>query len=385
LPEDEVCIGNVLADAGYRTGYVGKWHLDGVPRDRFTPPGPRRQGFEFWAVWNCSHDYFHGRVFRDTDEAIELGGYEPVGQTDLALEFLDTLDDRPFCLFLSWGTPHAPYGHVPDEYKALYDPETIELRPNVREGAPPGYAEARQPLDREAIAGYTAHITALDEQMGRLLDDLDARGLAENTLVVFTSDHGDMLWSQGAVKKEQPWEESVQIPFLLRWPGRVPAGRTCDALISTVDFMPTLLGMMDCPVPEGNQGVDLSAIALGGDGPGQESVFLTEPVIVDQGAAQGVREWRGVRTKQHTYARWFDGVPWVLYDNDADLYQLTNLVDSPEHAMLREYLDGMTDDWLERTGDACTTWQETIRSLGLADAWRERESYMHPNDPRELT
>jgi arylsulfatase A-like enzyme len=316
---------------------------------------------------------------------MEIDGYEPVGHTDLALEFLDTLDDRPFCLFLSWGTPHAPYGHVPEECKALYPPETIELRPNVRATAPPGYAEPRQPLDREAIAGYYAHITALDEQLGRLLDSLDRKGLADDTLVVFTSDHGDMLWSQGAVKKEQPWEESVQIPFLVRWPGRVPADRVSDTLISTVDFMPTLLTMMGCPIPEGNQGVDLSDSVLGGGGPEPESVFLTEPVIVDQGAAQGVREWRGVRTKRHTYARWLDGTPWVLYDNEADPYQLTNLIDSAEHAELRGRLDAMVDDWLARTGDACGTWQETILSLGLADLWRERERFMHPQNPRELT
>ena len=108
LRESEITIGNVLKDAGYRTGYIGKWHLDGIPRDKFTPPGERRQGFDFWAVWNCSHAYYGAKYFRDDPTPIKIDGYEPVAQTDLALEFLDADDDRPFCLFLSWGPPHAP-------------------------------------------------------------------------------------------------------------------------------------------------------------------------------------------------------------------------------------------------------------------------------------
>jgi arylsulfatase A-like enzyme len=384
LPTDEVCIANVLRDAGYRTGYVGKWHLDGVPRDRFTPPGERRQGFDYWAVWNCAHAYFNGKVFRDAPEPIALGGYEPVGHTDLAIEFLRQRADQPFCLFLSWGTPHAPYGQVPDAYKSLYDPAALALRPNVAGDPPEGFRRLADGPDREALAGYYAHIAALDGQLDRLLAVLREQGQADNTIVVFTSDHGDMLWSQGMCKKEQPWEEAVRVPLLIRWPGRVPAGRQCGELISTADFAPTLLKLMGVEPPAVMEGADLSPVVLSEEAAGPESVFLLEPIIVDQGARQGVREWRGVRTKRYTYARWFDGAGWLLYDNEADPYQMSNLINSPQHAAVRADLEAQLQAWLAKTHDRCLPWHETIRSLGLADLWHERERYMHPNDPRLL-
>jgi arylsulfatase A-like enzyme len=384
LPTDQVTIAHVLRGAGYRTGYVGKWHLDGVPRDRFTPPGPRRQGFEFWAAWNCSHDYFHGRVFRDRPEAVELTGYEPVGQTDLAVEFLRRQEDGPFCLFLSWGPPHAPYEGVPEKYRALYDAGKIELRPNARDRSPDRVGQSSGTIDRRAIAGYWAHITALDEQLARLLDVLDEIGRAGETIVLFTSDHGDMLWSQGMVKKEQPWEEAIQIPLLARWPGRIPAGRECPELISTVDFAPTLLGLMGLDAPAAMEGTNASEVVLSEAAAGPDSVLLLEPVIVDQGAAQGIGEWRGLRTQRYTYARWHDGRPWLLYDNQADPYQMSNLVGSPEHADLCAELERRLDARLAATGDRSLSWQETIRRIGLTDVWNERERTMHPNAPRLL-
>jgi len=382
LPTDQVTIAHLLKEAGYRTGYVGKWHLDGVPRDRFTPPGPRRQGFDFWAVWNCSHAYFNGKVFRDTPEPIELGGYEPVGQTDLAVEFLRQADSRPFCLFLSWGPPHAPYDQVPEQYRSLYDAASLTLRANVRDEPQPGFRRLHGGTDREAIAGYYAHITALDELMARLLAVLDETGAADNTIVVFTSDHGDMLWSQGMCKKEQPWEESIHIPLLVRWPGHAAAGRACGELVSTADFAPTLAGMCGIEPPKAMQGADLSAVVVGEQETGPESVLLLEPVIVDQGAAQGVREWRGLRTKRWTYARWFDGAGWLLYDNEADPYQQSNLIDSPAHAGVRAELEAELKAWLAKTHDPCASWQETIRHLDLVEVWHERERYMHPAAPR---
>ncbi|MGB2820957.1 MAG: sulfatase, partial [Phycisphaerae bacterium] len=385
LPTDETTIAHVLRAAGYRTGYVGKWHLDGVPRDRFTPPGARRQGFDFWAVWNCSHDYFNGKVFRDRPEAVELGGYEPVGHTDLAIEFLRRRSDRPFCLFVSWGPPHAPYEMVPEKYKALYDAGKIELRPNVRNRPPDGVKGSSSGVDRGAIAGYWAHITALDEQLARLLDVLDETARADDTIVVFTSDHGDMLWSQGMVKKEQPWEEAIRIPLLVRWPGRIPAGRECPELIGTVDFAPTLLGLIGLDAPTAMEGTDVSEVVLSEGAAGPDSVLLLEPVIVDQGAAQGVREWRGVRTRRHTYARWHDGRPWLLYDNEADPHQMSNLIGSPDHSAVRAELERQLDAHLAATGDRSLSWQETIGCLGLTDLWNERERHMHRNAPRLLT
>ena len=125
-------LATVLRDRGYATGYIGKWHLDGLPRNRFTPPGPRRLGFEhLWAVWNCHHDYFNGRYYADTTEVHRMLGYEPDGQTQLAIDFMDRHRNDPFALALSWGPPHGPLQLVPERYRLQYRPEALTLRPNV--------------------------------------------------------------------------------------------------------------------------------------------------------------------------------------------------------------------------------------------------------------
>jgi arylsulfatase A-like enzyme len=381
LPTDLPTIGRCLEAAGYRTAYIGKWHLDGVPRSKWTPPGPRRHGFAFWAAYNCSHAYLRAQYYRDSPEPVAVAGYEPAAQTDLLLEFLETGDGRPFAAFLSWGPPHDPYEQVPEEYARRYDPAALRLRPNVRP-IPPGPGDLSRGRDpRQTLAYYYAHITALDEQLGRILDHLDRRGLARDTIVVFTSDHGDMLWSQGRMMKQQPWEESIHIPLLLRWPGRVPAGRTVYDLIGVVDLMPTLLGLLGLPPPPGVQGTDLSAMVLGRVPGTVHEVYLYDLVTVDQSLAQGIPEWRGLRTARYTYARTRQG-PWLLYDNERDPYQLDNLVGRPEAAEVQRRLDAALDRWLHATGDPFVDGLELIRRLGLAAAWNARERALHPEAPR---
>ncbi len=382
LPEDMPSVGQSLKAAGYRTGYIGKWHLDGVPRSRWTPPGPRRHGFDdFWAVYNCAHAYMRAQYYRDTPEPISVHGYEPAAQTDLLLQFMDGRDGRPFAAFVSWGPPHDPYDQVPAEYLELYAPGALTLRPNVR-AIPPGPRDLSRGRDpRRTLAQYYAHITALDAQLGRILDRLDASGLADSTLLVFTSDHGDMLWSQGRMMKQQPWEESIHVPLIFRWPGRVPAGHTAEGLIGLVDLMPTLLCMAGVPIPPGVQGADLSELVLGRDGAGREDIYIYDLVAVDQSEAQGIPEWRGVRTAHHTYARTQEG-PWLLYDNVRDPYQLENLVGRPGAAGLQRALDGTLDRWLQSTGDPFCAGSELIVQLGLTDLWNAREREMHPRAPR---
>ena len=383
LPEDMPTIGASLQAAGYRTGYIGKWHLDGVPRAKWTPPGPRRHGFDFWAVHNCAHAYLRAHYYRDTPEPVAIHGYEPAAQTDLLLQFMDSRDQRPFAAFLSWGPPHDPYDQVPAEYLRAYDPSTLTLRPNVR-AIPPGagagdLCRGRDP--RITLAQYYAQITALDAQLGRILAHLAAEGLARDTLVVFTSDHGDMLWSQGNMMKQQPWEESIHIPLLVRWPGRVPAGRAPDGLIGVVDLMPTLLGLLQVPIPAGVQGTDLSGLVLGRTDRGPDTLYLYDLVSVDQSLAQGIPEWRGVRTARHTYARTRQG-PWLLYDNVRDPYQLDNLAGRPGVAVLQGRMEAALQGWLQATADPFLEGLALIERLGLAPLWNARERELHPQAPR---
>jgi arylsulfatase A-like enzyme len=340
LPVSNPTLGTLTRDAGYRTGYIGKWHLDGRPRTKFTPPGPRRAGFDdFWAVHNCTHEYLSPMYYRDTDQLIVEPGYEPEIQTRMACEFLDGAksDDRPFCLVLSWGPPHNPYECVPDKYRYMYDPDRLRLRQNSkmipREHLDPAWTH------RASTADYYALITSLDDLMGRLLDKLDMLGIADNTIVVFTSDHGDMLWSQGLLYKSVPFEESISVPLIMRWPKGIAKGSKNDTPIGTVDMLPTLCGMMGIAKPDTCQGIDLSANLMGRPGAATQDAALIGYYNKYQFRPDmPVTPWRGLRTRRYTYSERADRKAWHLFDNELDPYQLTNLATDPKHADLRKQL-----------------------------------------------
>jgi arylsulfatase A-like enzyme len=362
LRTEQALLGEVFRDAGYATGYIGKWHLDGIPRTKFTPPGKRRAGFDtYWAAYDCHHDYFDTKYYLDTDELIRKEGYEPEIQTDLAIEFMTAHRDDPFFLYVSWGPPHDPYHLVPENYRAMYDPHTMPYRPNV------------QDVNERAYCDYYAQCTALDDQMARLLAFLRETGLENNTLVVFTSDHGDMLGSQGHQKKQKPWEESIHVPLIMRWPNRLPAGRRANLLFGLADMAPTLIAMAGIDVPTEMQGMDLSKSFFGG-GPEHDSVLIGDWVPVDEAWRSGGREWRGVRTKSHTYAGFTDG-DWVLYDNVNDPYQMNNLVDDPQATDIEAQLKHALHEWLKKTNDRFTTAEGHLRDLGQWEQFQERNEH----------
>lgn len=364
LPEDEQSIADVLKGHGYRTGYIGKWHLDGISRHMFTPPGRRRHGFDdYWAAYNCNHRYFDHKWYEDDSPELQRSeGYDADIQTGQAIGFMERFQDEPFCLFLSWGPPHAPYREVAQAFLDAYPPEAVSLRPNAM-GADPA-----------AIAGYYAHIAAIDRDVGRLMAALDRLGLSDNTIVVFSSDHGDMLWSHGQLKKQRPWEESIHIPLIVRWPHRLPAGQVADTLIGVADHTPTLLGLAGIPVPLQMNGVDLSAVLLGQTDQEPSSVFINEYVSFDQ--ARDYMPWRGVRTKRYTYARWLKGGA-LLYDNLKDPYQLRNLAPAPGREALIETLEAELDGWLVRLDDGFLSGEAHIRQLGQWEEWTVRQEHFY--------
>lgn len=353
LREEGPSLARELAGAGYRTGFVGKWHLDGGPRlPGFVPPGERRHGYEYWAANQCSHQHFDNRYFRDTPEAIRLGKFESEGWADRGVEFLEGVkrDTRPFYLTIQWGPPHDPY-KAPEQYRRMYDASKIEMRPNWR-------AEAKAP-GREEIAHYYGMVTSIDDQVGRLMAKLDELGLANDTIVLYSSDHGDMLGSHGLRLKRKPWEESIRVPGIVRWPGRVKAGSKSDAIFTHVDFAPTLLGLAGLKAPRAMQGVDLSDMILGRNSKSPKSAYLAIYGTYQGDDTPGA--WRGIRTKTHVYAR-FKDKPWVLYDLVKDPYETKNLVDSSPALVkemeaklaqrMKETGDSWSNDWLGVPEDA---------------------------------
>jgi len=367
----------VLGAAGYRCGYIGKWHLGGIPRSRFIPPGPERLGFDdFWASWNCSHDYFAARYHRDTPEPILIAGrYEPEAQTDLALEFITASNKRtvekarePWCLFVSYGPPHEPYRPLPPGYEGLYDPPALSLRPNC-----PDTAKYRQDL-----ADYYTHLTALDDQVGRLLSALRECGELDRTLVVFTSDHGSMLGSHGRENKHGPWDEATVVPLLMRLGAEVDVSRrgVDDLLIGHVDLAPTLLGLLGLAPDKHMEGLDLSAYVLGARDGRPSSIYLHAVICADQAMKDGLIEWRGVRTSEATYAENLHG-PWLLYDNVMDPFQHHNLIPGgtgPDRA-LRAHLQRELAEWMARTGDRLESKEAVLARYELTKTWEERAAH----------
>ena len=368
LKPDGTTLAGAFKDAGYATAYVGKWHIDGHGRYTWIPPERRLGWVDYWKVLECTHRYNKSPYYVDESDEMQIWeGYDAIAQTDDAIGWLRGRDeaDGPFILALSWGPPHDPYQTAPQEYRDMYDPATLELRPNV----PPEREEAT----RRDLAGYYAHCTVLDDCLGRVRAALAEMELAENTIFVFTSDHGDMLGSHGMTHKQKPWDESLRVPFLVHWPaGLGTEGRVIDSVIDSVDIMPTLLGLCGIAVPDSVQGLDRSPV-LRGDAPEDDHAALYNSVVPfgQWTRTNGGRESRGLRTRTHTYVRDLNG-PWLLYDNVADPYQQQNLAGSPAHAALQADLDrqldvrlAAIDDTFEPGEHYIAKWQYDVNPLTL--------------------
>ncbi|MDB6174943.1 MAG: arylsulfatase [Chthoniobacteraceae bacterium] len=358
LNPEAVTLPKVLKAAGYDTAAIGKWHIDGHGRSNFIPR-ERRQGFDYWKVLECTHNYTDSIYYGDSSEKLHWSGYDALDQTNAAQEYLRARnkETKPFLLWLAWGPPHDPYLTAPAKYRAIYDPKKLILRPNV-----PASIEAET---RKNLAGYYAHCSALDDAMGGLLETLRESGLAENTILIFTADHGDMLGSQGLWKKQKPFDESARVPLLIRWPavfGR--NARQLDAPINSEDFMPTLLGLIGAPLPPSVEGLDYSGYLRGGPNPGDGAAMLTcVSPFGEFERRNGGREYRGLRTSRYTYVRDLNG-PWLLFDNDADPYQQNNLVNQSAQATLQAGLENHLARRLKANGDAFLPGTDYIHARG---------------------
>ncbi len=336
LSNDAVTLPKVLRAAGYDTGCIGKWHIDGHGSRSEFILRERRQGFDYWKVLECTHAYNNSFYYADGPEKLKWDGYDAIAQTRDAQNYLRerAKGARPFLLWLAWGPPHNPYETAPAKYRAMYSPEKIKLHPNIPASA--------QDAARKELAGYYAHCTALDDCFADLLRTLDETGLATNTIVVFTSDHGDMLWSQNQQRKQRPWEESARVPMLFRLPSALDVKpQRVAATINTEDVMPTLLSLCRLAVPKSVEGFDFAgAMRDGADPSGGATIVRCISPFGEFTRKRGGREYRAVRTARYTFVRDLNG-PWLLYDNEADPYQLSNLIEKPEHAALQSRLDAL--------------------------------------------
>jgi arylsulfatase A-like enzyme len=331
-PDGLPTLGSTFAAAGYRCGYVGKWHLGRVDVD----PGPLRMGFDdHWAVSSePAHEYWDWSYFTGAGASVEGHDlFKPTVDTDLAIEFLDRADERPWCLMLSWAGPHQPF-EPPARFRHF---NHVQPAPNVPAGKRPN------------LAGYYGMIEAIDHELGRVLAALQQRGLAGNTIVVYTADHGTLLGSHGTGGKELPYDGSTRVPFIARWPGHIPGGTTLTAPVGTPDIMPSLTGLAGLQVPSVPDGLDLSALLLGGSEVRSEPAVYLANYVGNE--TKDKPAWRGLRSERHLFACTEQG-PWLLYDLLDDPHELTNLVEAGDplaaqlHARTLDTMSALGDTWL---------------------------------------
>ena len=356
LPPDEVCWPEVFQDAGYATHYVGKWHMDGPEKPGFVPPGWRRRGFETFEGFNRGHNYHSewgfdnaGMPLAETIGELPNPYYEPILQTDLAIRFMEAHREEPFCCYLSWGPPHTPF--KPPQKFERYTPGEIRYRPNV--------PQAHRQQAAKDLAGYYGLCESLDFEMGRLVSFLESSGLAENTLVVFTADHGELAGSHGKYRKGEPEDESLHVPLLMRMPGTISSGLESRTLINSIDLMPTMLSLCGLNAPDTCTGRDLSNAVNGSDDrPSVDSVACEGKVNsslrrdVPRQRQNGRTSWRSLVTDRHklTIRGDWDHVEG-LYDLHNDPFELENLANTPGAQRVQRELLTELRDWAVRTHD----------------------------------
>lgn len=345
LPEKEVCMAEIFKSAGYQTAYYGKWHLDGHGRYNDVQQY-RRQGFDYWKALECSHDYNKMPYYENDDPEIKYWGkYSPFAITDDAGAYLKQISKEkdPFLLFISLATPHFPHQTAPAEFKKMYPDEILVLRKNVNEG--------RFPQIREELRGYYAHCTATDQAIGHLIDKIKELDLYDNSIIIFTSDHGEMMGSHGVRPKEKQmaWDEAIKVPFLIHIPDMEEKnkGKEVFAPINTPDILPTMLSLAQIKIPETIEGEDLAPMVKN---PGRQKDRAALFMSVFPFATTNFTEYRGIRTAQYTYVKTPDEAT-MLFDNLADPYQMNNLVNKPESKKIQDKLENMLLEKLKDIGD----------------------------------
>ena len=235
-------------------------------------------------------------------------------------------------MFISIGSPHDPYQTAPEKYRKIYENRDFKINPNVP-------ADKIEKVKKDLL-GYYSHITAIDECIGKMWQSLKDLGIDENTIIVFSADHGDLLGAHGAWNKQQPYEESLRIPFLVHYPklfGKIP--KTLPTLINSPDIMPTLLGLSEIKIPNSVEGIDFSGVLKGikKDKVTQTLIACYQP-FGQWTRRMGGKEYRGVYTGKYTYTRDLNG-PWLLFNNEIDPFQMNNLIGKPEFAVIQNDLD----------------------------------------------
>lgn len=336
LPEGVPTVAQHFREAGYATAYLGKWHLAATRTEPV--PVEKRGGYEYWLASDAlehTSDAYKTVLFNNDNEPVELPGYRVDALTDAAIRYIDKQrqDDRPFYMFLSYIEPHHQNRRddypAPDVYRGRY----------VSRFVPPDLAafggNAHQHLD-----GYYGMVKRLDEALGRLNDALKSMGLADDTVIAFTSDHACHFKTRNGEYKRSCHDSSIRVPMAFSGPG-FAAGGTLRELVSLIDLPPTLLDAAGIPVPHEMHGRSIMPLVRRQDAEWPREVFvqISESQV---GRAIRTHRWKyGVTAPDRDAVKDAGAAEYVeeyLYDLEADPYELTNLADKQSHEEVRAHL-----------------------------------------------
>lgn len=372
LKKEEICFSDVLVENGYSAGYVGKWHLDGpaptakgepVIWDTWCPPD-HRHGFSFWYAYGTHGRHnqpYYWATNSPEDEPVVVDLWSPEHEADVLINYLrnsqqERHSDKPFAMFWSINPPHTPFDEVPEHYKKAYgdrnyrevlNRENVEFKSN--RDVKGGDRGVEQKI--HLAPDYFAMVEGVDDQIGRVIAELKRLDLYENTIIVFSADHGEMMGSHGLMHKNVWFKEAYEIPLIVHYPKALRA-KTDDLLISVPDYMPTMLGLLGLgeSIPQEVEGKDYSGVFTDEKiiRPDKQLYFGANPDNPGGGK-------RGFRNKEYTFAvsKGKDGEKYYyLYHDKEDPYQLTNIwgqnseLDQQMEQELEALLKDMNDPWL---------------------------------------
>ncbi|MEM9017383.1 MAG: sulfatase-like hydrolase/transferase [Verrucomicrobiota bacterium] len=364
LDDGVITFAHQLGKSGYRTGYAGKWHLDGEGKPQWGPE--RNFGFE-------DNRYMfnrgHWKQFELTEEGPRVKARDRKGApsysvagadeesfatdwlTDRTIDFIDEgrEDDfeKPFCYLVSIPDPHGP-DTVRAPYDTMYDDADVE-KPRTYDKDPevsPSWAKPEKKCHWK-MAQYHGMMKCIDDNVGRLIAALKERGLYDNTVFVFTADHGDMRGEHHRQNKGVPMEASGKIPFVVRWPEGIPAGSQIDHAMNTTDFMPTILAMAGADSSGREEGRDLSGVFAGEALDGEDVTFM-------RGTTRGSEDtsgWLAAVSPTHKLVLSDKDEPWLLnLEKDPD--ELKNFVGDPSEAETVRSLATQLKAYGKKAGDA---------------------------------
>lgn len=348
LKTEERCITDIFHEQGYHVGYIGKWHLDppemstqvytdelrnGILWDSFTTKDRRHQ-VDYWLSYGAMDHHLEPHYWgNDTpmENSIKPGRWSVEYETDKAIEYLENRngerdEDKPFMLMLAWNPPHPPYDEVPEKYRRRFSDipaEELLKMPNYSKVNP---RELEDQADRKggdaaivAIKDYLAAIEGIDDNFGRIIHVLKDQGLYDDTIIVFTSDHGDMMGSHNRMGKPSWYSEAFKVPFMIRYPERIKPGHS-SCLLNVPDIMPTLLDLCNLQdaIPDDLDGWSKLSSLTGTEDEDESSLYF-----------EYFTNTRGLKTRQYTFAaqkNWCgEIVRMYLYDDVNDPYQLNEI------------------------------------------------------------